>query len=259
MKKGFTLIELLTVVMILAVLSAVAVPQYRRSVERARLAEGVQMLPVIYDAVDRYYVSLPAPVQDVQENFLPLNPGQVRCMALQCRKFTDVMVTEAATKWNQKDLLEEEVRDVAVTKIPAEAAAIDFGTKEVLDEGVTFGKLDLNLKGNGDGRVWHTPNFTYEIAPRAELADFAVAARLEKGKYKGTVLGYDGEEIYCFDDSANVPGACALVNFSKAKKVKPIRDFGPISEVKKDPIEKAPIEEAETFKDVARVQYKALK
>lgn len=53
MKKGFTLIELLAVVLIMAVLTSVALPQYRKSVERARAAEALQMLPVIYDARDR--------------------------------------------------------------------------------------------------------------------------------------------------------------------------------------------------------------
>ncbi len=53
MKKGFTMIELLAVVLILAVLTAIALPQYRRSLERTRVAEALQLLPAIYDARER--------------------------------------------------------------------------------------------------------------------------------------------------------------------------------------------------------------
>ena len=53
MKKGFTLIELLAVVLIVGILTAISLPQYRKSLERTRVAEARQMLPAIYDACDR--------------------------------------------------------------------------------------------------------------------------------------------------------------------------------------------------------------
>lgn len=53
MRKGFTLIELLAVVLIIAVLTSISLPQYRKSLENARVAEARQMLPAIYDSVDR--------------------------------------------------------------------------------------------------------------------------------------------------------------------------------------------------------------
>lgn len=53
MKKGFTLIELLTVVLIIAILTAVGLPQYRRVVQKARASEAESMLRSIYDSSER--------------------------------------------------------------------------------------------------------------------------------------------------------------------------------------------------------------
>lgn len=54
MKKAFTLIELLVVVLIIGILSAIALPQYTRTIEKARLAEAMQTMAALQRAIDIY-------------------------------------------------------------------------------------------------------------------------------------------------------------------------------------------------------------
>ena len=69
MKKGFTLIELLVVVLIIGILSAVALPQYQKAVEKARMAEAKTMLSAIAKEY-RLYLLQNGQDADCDENFL---------------------------------------------------------------------------------------------------------------------------------------------------------------------------------------------
>ena len=56
-KQAFTLIELLVVVLIIGILAAVALPQYRLAVDKTRLMKLVAMTKSVVEAEEAYYLA----------------------------------------------------------------------------------------------------------------------------------------------------------------------------------------------------------
>lgn len=81
-RSGVTLIELLIVVLILAALSAIAIPRISQSAANAKARACATNIALLNSAIERYYVtngSFPANLQVVSEDTTYFPDGPPKC------------------------------------------------------------------------------------------------------------------------------------------------------------------------------------
>ena len=76
-KRGFTLIELVVVVLIIAILAAVAVPQYRLSVAKSQYATMKHMVDALVKAQEVYYLANGTYATNIEQLDINIAGGQI--------------------------------------------------------------------------------------------------------------------------------------------------------------------------------------
>jgi len=77
-KSGFTLLELMVVVIIIGILAMIALPQFFKATEKARSAEGINILGSLRSAQFRYYAESDTQVYSSDVADLDMEYGTLR-------------------------------------------------------------------------------------------------------------------------------------------------------------------------------------
>ena len=85
---GFTLIELLVVVLIIGILSAIALPQYQKAVEKSRAAEALTNLRAIVNAMQLSKMANGEPAKKLEDLAVSLPGEKINERTVKLKNFT---------------------------------------------------------------------------------------------------------------------------------------------------------------------------